>query len=115
MYKAYDKLLFFGVSKVLSLHKILVAPMLSADDIICEIGFLFENNPEAIRTVKATIKVIIRYYVYSNNFCKFMTYIIGKYINIFKRYLVCKIFPNFFCFICMYMQYFMQYNSWVYK
>ena len=65
MYKTYDNLLFFSVSKILSLHKILVAPDLSADDIICEIGFLFKNDPEAVSTLKATIEVIIKYYLHT--------------------------------------------------
>ena len=59
MYKAYDNLLFFSVSKILSLHKILVEPSLSVDEIIHEIGFLFENNPDTIKKLKNTVKVII--------------------------------------------------------
>ena len=66
MYKKYDKLLFFGVPKILSIHKVLVSPDLSVDkmvdEVAHEIGVLFENHPEAIRKLKTAIRVIIRYY-----------------------------------------------------
>jgi len=58
MYNEYDELVFFNVSKVLSLYKILVGQYLSADEMIQEIGFLFEGNSEAIKKLKATFKVI---------------------------------------------------------
>ena len=62
MYKTYDKLLFFSISKILSLHKILLAADVSSiDKIVHEIGFLFKNDPEAIRKLKTAVKVIIIY------------------------------------------------------
>ena len=48
MHKSYSKLLFFSVSKVLSLHTIPKDSVFSADKMIQEIGFLFENSPTAI-------------------------------------------------------------------
>lgn len=59
MHNSYNKLLFFSVSKVLSLHSILKDPKFSADSMVKEIGFLFENSPKAIRMLKTEIKVII--------------------------------------------------------
>ena len=61
MYKTYDKLLFFSIPKILSLHKILVVTDVSIDKIVQEIGFLFKNDPEATGKLKIAIKVIIRY------------------------------------------------------
>ena len=66
MYKKYDKLLFFSVPKILSLHKVLVALDLSVDKKVDEmvdkmaheIGVLFENDPEAIKKLKTAIRVI---------------------------------------------------------
>ena len=61
MYKAYDKLLFFSIPKILSLYKSLVATDVSIDKMVQEIGFLFKNDPEATRKLKTAVKVIIRY------------------------------------------------------
>ena len=61
MYKTYDKLLFFSIPKILSLHKVLVVTDVSIDKIVQEIGFLFKNDPEATGKLKTAIKVIIRY------------------------------------------------------
>ena len=62
MYTKYDKLLFFSVPKILSLHEVLVSPDLSVDKMVDEmaheIGVLFENDPEAIRALKTAIRVI---------------------------------------------------------
>ena len=58
MHNSYDKLLFFSVSKVLSLHKILSSQAFSADEMVQEVGFLFENDPEAIKKLKTAIEVI---------------------------------------------------------
>jgi len=60
MYNTYDKLLFFSVSKILVLHNILIKPVLSVDEMIQEVGFLFENDPEAIKKLKIIVEVIIR-------------------------------------------------------
>jgi len=59
MHNSYDKLLFFSVSKVLSLNDILTTPGFSADEMIQEIGFLFENDPKTIRKLKTAVQVII--------------------------------------------------------
>ena len=59
MHSSYDNLLFFSFSKVLLLHKILTAPVSSVDEIIQEVGFLFENDPDAIRKLRKVVKVII--------------------------------------------------------
>ena len=58
MHNSYDKLLFFSVSKVLSLYDILSSPTFSVDEMIQEVGFLFENDPKAIKKLKTAIKVI---------------------------------------------------------
>ena len=57
MHNSYDKLLFFSVSKVLSLYDILTA--FSADEMIQEVGYLFENDPKAIKKLKTAVKVIV--------------------------------------------------------
>ena len=58
MHNSYDKLLFFSVSKVLSLYDILSSPTFSIDEMIQEVGFLFENDHKAIKKLKTAIKVI---------------------------------------------------------
>lgn len=58
MHKSYDKLLFFSVPKVLSLHAVIKHPGFSADKIIQEIGFLFENSPKAIEMLRRAANVI---------------------------------------------------------
>lgn len=58
MHNSYDKLLFFSVSKVLSLYDILSSPNFSVDEMVQEVGFLFENDPGAIKKLKTAIKVI---------------------------------------------------------
>ena len=58
MHNSYDKLLFFSVSKVLSLYDILSSPNFLVDEMVQEVGFLFENDPEAIKKLKTAIKVI---------------------------------------------------------
>ena len=65
MHNSYDKLLFFSVSKVLSLYDILSSPAFSVDEMIQEVGFLFENDPGAIKKLKTAIKVITLIAVYS--------------------------------------------------
>ena len=63
MHKSYSKLLFFSVSKVLSLHTLIKDPVFSADKMIQEIGFLFENSPTAIELLKRAteVRIINRY------------------------------------------------------
>ena len=61
MHKSYSKLLFFSVSKVLSLHTLIKDPVFSADKMIQEIGFLFENSPTAIELLKRAAEVSNRY------------------------------------------------------
>ena len=56
MHNTYDKLLFFSVSKVLSLYDILTT--FSIEEMIQEVGFLFENDPKAIKKLKTAVKVI---------------------------------------------------------
>lgn len=71
MHNSYDKLLFFSVSKVLSLYDILSSPAFSVDEMIQEVGFLFENDPKAIKKLKTAIEVIKLITVYlkpSNNY-----------------------------------------------
>ena len=57
MYNTYDKLLFFSVSKVLSLYDILTT--FSVEEMIQEVGFLFENDPKTIKKLKTAVKVTI--------------------------------------------------------
>ena len=64
MHNSYDKLLFFSVSKVLSLYDILSSPTFLVDEMIQEVGFLFENDPKAIKKLKTAIKVITLVAVY---------------------------------------------------
>ena len=73
MHNSYDKLLFFSVSKVLSLNEILSSSAFSVDEMIQEVGFLFENDPKAIKKLKTAIEVI--------------TLVIYSYVYIFLRYL----------------------------
>ena len=61
MHKSYSKLLFFSVSKVLSLHTLIKDPVFSADKMIQEIGFLFENSPTAIELLKIAAEISNRY------------------------------------------------------
>ena len=61
MHKSYNKLLFFSVSKVLSLHTIIKESVFSVDKMIQEIGFLFENSPTAVGMLKRAAEVINRY------------------------------------------------------
>ena len=56
MYNSYDKLLFFSVSKILSLYNILISPDFSVDRMIQEVGFLFENDLLAIKKIKTAVK-----------------------------------------------------------
>ena len=73
MHNSYDKLLFFSVSKVLSLHDILTAGF-SVDEIIQEVSFLFENNPQTIVKLKTAVKVsltvIIATYVHIHTYTR---------------------------------------------
>ena len=57
MYISYDNLLFFSFSKVLSLYTILTAQIFSADEMIQEVGFLFDNDSKAIRELQIVVKV----------------------------------------------------------
>jgi len=58
LYKKYDKLLFFSMSKILSIYNILTKSF-SVDKVMQEIGFLFKNDAEAIKTVTAAVKVCV--------------------------------------------------------
>ena len=58
MYNSYDKLSFFSVSKILSLYNILISPDFSVNEMIQEVGFLFENDLMAIEKLKMAVKVI---------------------------------------------------------
>ena len=58
LHQSYDKLLFFSVSKVLSLYDILKWSF-DANEVIQEIGFLFENSPPSIEKLKKAVKVIL--------------------------------------------------------
>ena len=59
MHSSYDKLLFFSFSKVLLLYEILTAAVFSVDEMVQDVGFLFENDPKAIRKLQRAVKVII--------------------------------------------------------
>lgn len=59
MQNSHNKLLFFNISKVLSLHSLLKESVFPTDKMIQEIGFLFENSPKAIGMLKAAVEVII--------------------------------------------------------
>lgn len=59
MQSSYNKLLFFNISKVLSLHDLLKESVFPTDKMIQEIGFLFENSPKAIGRLKKAVEVII--------------------------------------------------------
>ena len=81
MHNSYDKLLFFSVSKVLSLYDILSSPTFLVDEMIQEVGFLFENDPKAIKKLKTAIKVItlialsIAMYIICSNVIHIYTFI----------------------------------------
>ena len=55
-YKLYDKLMFFNISKILSLYCLLTegAPV---GMLVQEIGFLFKDGIEATATLKLAIEV----------------------------------------------------------
>ena len=61
MHSSYDRLLFFSFSKVLSLYEILTAKKFSIDEMIQEVGFLFENDAKAIKKLQIAVKVISIY------------------------------------------------------
>ena len=88
MHNSYDKLLFFSVSKVLSLHKILSSPAFSADEMVQEVGFLFENDPEAIKKLKTAIEVITLVTIYVAMYI-FLRYLYIVYILMHYSHLGC--------------------------
>ena len=57
LYNKYNKLLFFSVSKVLSIYEILKNKDFCADKLMQEIGFLFKNDDEAMKALKVVIEV----------------------------------------------------------
>ena len=61
MHSSYDRLLFFSFSKVLSLYEILTAKKFLIDEMIQEVGFLFENDAKAIKKLQTAVKVISIY------------------------------------------------------
>lgn len=57
MHGSYDKLLFFSFSKILLLYDVLTTLEFSADEMIQEIGFLFENDPTTVMKLQIAVKV----------------------------------------------------------
>ena len=57
LYKTYDKLMFFSVSKVLSLYDLLTAGVFSVNEMMQEIGILFKNDSETAKKLKGAIQV----------------------------------------------------------
>ena len=57
LYKTYDKLMFFSVSKVLSLYDLLTAGEFSVNKMMQEIGILFKNDSETAKKLKGAIQV----------------------------------------------------------
>ena len=64
LYKTYNKLLFFSVSKVLLVYEALTKNY-SADKVMQEIGFLFESDDETRKTLKEAVEVRMCAYAYS--------------------------------------------------
>ena len=56
LYKDYDKLMFFSVTKVLSLCDALKISF-SAEEVMQEVGFLFKNDEKALEHLKLAVKV----------------------------------------------------------
>jgi len=77
LYGKYDELLFFGVSKILLIFKILTKSF-SVDKVLQEIGFLFKRDDEAIRILTEAVKVCMHMYICS---CNTLT-IYMNYINV---------------------------------
>ena len=62
LYGKYDELLFFGVSKILQIFKILTKTF-SVDKVMGEIGFLFKRGDEAIQILKNAVEVCVHMYL----------------------------------------------------
>ena len=71
LYKAYNKLMFFSISKVLTLYKILTATDFSVNEMMQEIGVLFKNDSEAAKKLKVAVQVIGFIFV-----CKLHTFVL---------------------------------------
>jgi len=65
LYKTYDKLMFFTVSKVLSLYDILTEEKFSVDKMMQEIGILFKNDSQTAKKLKGAIEVQINQFLVS--------------------------------------------------
>ena len=57
LYKTYDKLMFFSVSKILSFHDILTSGDFSVNEMMQEIGVLFKNDSETAKKLKVAVQV----------------------------------------------------------
>jgi len=57
LYKDYDKLMFFSITKVLSLCDTLKKRDF-VEEVMQEVGFLFKNSDEVMEQLKEAIKVI---------------------------------------------------------
>jgi len=65
LYKTYDKLMFFTISKVLSLYDILMEEKFSVDKMMQEIGILFKNDSQTAKKLKEAIEVQINQFLVS--------------------------------------------------
>jgi len=57
LYKTYDKLMFFSVSKVLSFYDILTTEKFTVNQMMQEIGVLFKNDNETAKNLKVAVQV----------------------------------------------------------
>ena len=71
LYKDYNELLFFSVSKILSIHEIL-RNFFSVDKVLQEIGFLFKNDDEAMNSLRVAVEVCVNaVYYLSSSTCEY--------------------------------------------
>ena len=55
----YEQLLYFSVPKLLHLYQDLMAPDSSPENVMHDVGFLFENTPSVQSQLKQTVQVSV--------------------------------------------------------
>ena len=55
----YEQLLYFSVPKLLHLYQDLMAPDSSPENVMHDVGFLFENTPSVQAQLKQTVQVSV--------------------------------------------------------
>jgi len=78
LHQSFDKLLFFGVPKVLLLYGILKSQTLDTGEGIQGIGFLFENNPTTTKNLEKALKASVLCLL-NSNVCMSQIYTVTLY------------------------------------